>query len=107
MSKLVVVRVVKLPMQIAYNSPAAGIRHAGYGSIQNLYNVDVEDLDILFRPLLVSPGILDLVYHIQALDGTTENSVLVVEPRLFISLAEPNPHEGRSQRKYHLLSFQS
>lgn len=58
----------------------------------NLYNVDVEDLDILFRPFLVSPGILDLVYHIQPLDSASKNSMLVVKPRLFRSLAECMHH---------------
>lgn len=71
-----------------------------------LYNVDVEDFDVLFRPLLVSPGILDLVYHIQALDSTTENSMLVVKPRLFTRLAKWNLNNGRFQKECHLLSFQ-
>lgn len=73
----------------------------------NLYNVDVEDFDVLFRPLLVSPGILDLVNHIQALDSTTENSMLVVKPRLFTRSAKWNLKNGRFQRECHLLSFQS
>lgn len=57
----------------------------------SLYNVDVQDFDILFRPLLVGPGILDLVYHIQSLNSSTENSVLVVKPWLFTLSAKCKP----------------
>lgn len=31
----------------------------------------------------MSPGILDLVYHIQPLDSTAKNGVLIVKPWLF------------------------
>lgn len=80
-------------MKTALQAHAASIRHAGYtvSPINFLYNVDVEDLDIFFRPLLVSPGILDLVYHIQPLHSATKNSVLVVKPWLLILSAKCNP----------------
>lgn len=48
--------------------------------ISDLYNVDVQDLDILFWPLLVCPDVLDLMDHIQTLNSTSEYSMLVVQP---------------------------
>jgi hypothetical protein len=81
-----VIRVAKLPCG---SLATARCRHPACRLCLdlNLHNVDIEHLDILFRPLLVSPGVLDLVYHIQTLDSTPKNSVLIVKPWLVRLLA--------------------
>jgi len=47
-----------------------------------LYNIDVENLNILLRLFLVCPHILDLVNDIKPLCGATENCVLSIQPGL-------------------------
>lgn len=47
-----------------------------------LYNINIENLDILLRLLLVRPHILDLVDDIKPLCGATENCVLSIQPGL-------------------------
>ena len=47
-----------------------------------LYDINVENLDILLRLLLVRPHILDLVNDIKPLCGTTENCVFSIQPGL-------------------------
>lgn len=52
-----------------------------------LDHIDAEYLDVLLWLFLVRARVLDLVHHIQALDGPAEDGVLVVEPRLRPRLA--------------------
>jgi hypothetical protein len=48
----------------------------------HLHDINVENLDIFLRFLLVRPRILDFMNHIQALRRTPENCVLPIQPRL-------------------------
>lgn len=50
--------------------------------VPNSYNVDVENPDVLLRPLLMCPDVLYLVDNIETLDSPPKDRVLVIKPRL-------------------------
>lgn len=51
-----------------------------------LYDVDVEDLDVLLWLLLIRPRVLDLMDNVEPLGCSPENGVLPVQPRLFVTV---------------------
>lgn len=53
----------------------------------SLYYGDVDDFNILLRLFLEDPRVLDLMYDIQALNGSSKNCVLVIQPRLLGSVS--------------------
>lgn len=55
-----------------------------YVKIFELYNRDVNDLNVFFRLLIVDPDIFNPVYDVQSLDRPAKNRVLVVQPGLLI-----------------------
>lgn len=65
-----------------------GFQHATYilvpltGVNSSLRDRDTNDFDILLRLLFIRLCILDLVNHIQALNGTPEYRMLIVQPGL-------------------------
>ena len=58
------------------------VLHQPFSTSLDLYNVNIQNLDVLFRFLLVGTRVLYLVNHIQSLRGAAEYCVLVVKPRL-------------------------
>jgi hypothetical protein len=48
---------------------------------------DRDNLDILLRLLLIHLGILNLMHNVQALNRSSEDSMLIIKPRLRMQLA--------------------
>jgi len=48
----------------------------------SLYYGDIDDFNVLLRLFLEDPRVLDLMYNIQALNSSSKNRVLVIQPRL-------------------------
>jgi hypothetical protein len=48
----------------------------------NLHNLNIQNLNILLRFLLINPRILNLVNNIQTLNRPPKNRMLIIKPRL-------------------------
>ena len=55
-----------------------------YVKVFELYNRDINDLNIFFRLLIMDPDIFNLMYDVQSLNCPAKNCMLVVQPGLLV-----------------------
>jgi hypothetical protein len=58
------------------------MRVSFHSRLCNLHNLNIQNLNILLRLLLINPRILNLMNNIQTLNRPPKNGMLIIQPRL-------------------------